>query len=93
MLFRSEGTEVDIFSYGRETLGKIKPDILCEVLPSSRQVDAYEQILDGFSYQKYQITNAGLIRRDKITPDLQYKDWFFTTQHNLDIKREELLKS
>ncbi len=85
-----EGTEVDIFLHGRETLRTIKPDIICEVLPVARQFDCYDQILDDCSYRKYLITNEGLKCFDKIQPDSRFKDWFFTTKSNSDI--EELLK-
>jgi FkbM family methyltransferase len=87
-----EGTEVDIFLHGRETLRTIKPDIICEVLPGARQFDRYDQILDECSYQKYLITDEGLKRFDKVKPDVSFKDWFFTTKNNFDIDIEELLK-
>lgn len=85
-----EGTEVDIFTHGRETLRAIKPDIICEVLPVGRQIDLYDQILEDCSYRKYLITDEGLVKFDKIKPDIRYKDWFFTTKNNFNI--EELLK-
>ena len=86
-----EGTEIDIFSHGRETLKVIKPDIICEVLPGARQFDVYDQILDEFSYRKYLITNDGLKLFNSIKPDMHFKDWFFTTKNNIDIDVEELL--
>ena len=87
-----EGTEVDIFLHGSETLRLIKPDIICEVLPSARQFDIYDQILDDYSYGKYLITNEGFKRFDRIKPDMRFKDWFFTTKNNFDIDIKELLK-
>lgn len=87
-----EGTEVDIFSHGRETLSVIKPDIICEVLPGARQVDLYDEILADCSYRKYLITNDGLESFGKIKPDTRYLDWFFTTRNNCDIEIKELLK-
>lgn len=87
-----EGTEVDIFLHGSETLRVIKPDIICEVLPSARQFDIYDQILDKYSYHKYLITDVGLKRFDQIKPDMRFKDWFFTTKNNFDINIEELLR-
>lgn len=85
-----EGTEVDIFLHGRETLRTLKPDIICEVLPGARQFDCYDQILDDCGYRKYLITHKGLKCFDKIKPDMHFKDWFFTTKNNFDI--EEWLK-
>jgi len=85
-----EGTEIDIFSHGRETLKVIKPDIICEVLPGARRFDVYDQILDECLYRKYLITNGGLQLFNSIKPDIRFKDWFFTTKNNIDI--EELLK-
>jgi len=87
-----EGTEVDIFLHGRETLKIIKPDIICEVLPDARQFNLYDQILDDCSYHKYLITNEGLKRFDKIKPDMYFKDWFFTTENNFVFEREGFLK-
>ena len=87
-----EGTEVDIFLHGSETLRIIKPDIICEVLPGARRIDIYDKILDDYSYRKYLITNEGFKRFDRIKPDTRFKDWFFTTKNNFDIDIEELLR-
>ena len=78
--------------HDNETLRVIKPDIICEVLPSARQFDIYDQILDNYSYHKYLITDVGLKRFDQIKPDMRFKDWFFTTKKNFDIDIEELLR-
>jgi FkbM family methyltransferase len=87
-----EGTEVDIFTHGLETLNIIKPDIICEVLQGARDVDLYDQILESCSYRKFLITDLGLKEFDKIIPDERFKDWFFTTKSDLDIENEGLLK-
>jgi len=87
-----EGTEADIFKYGKDTLDIIKPDIICEVLPNARQFDLYDKILQDCAYRKYLITNQGLRRFDRIKPDGRYKDWFFTTKDNFDFKTNDLLK-
>lgn len=87
-----EGTEVDIFSNGTETLRKIKPEIICEVLSGARQLAVYDQILNDCSYYKYLITDQGLKQFDKIVPDARFKDWFFTTKSNFDISLKELVE-
>ncbi len=87
-----ENTEADIFKYGCDTLAIIKPDIICEVIPSARQIEIYDKILEDCSYRKYLITNNGLKRFDKIKPDIRYKDWFFTAKNDFGIEIEELLK-
>lgn len=87
-----ESTEIDIFVFGRETLSKIKPDIICEVLPGARQTYLYDQILKDYSYWKYLITDEGLKKFDKIEPNKRYKDWFFTARENFNIEITELLK-
>jgi len=79
-----EGTEVDIFTHGRDTLNVIKPDIICEVLQGARGVDIYDQILESCSYRKFLITDKGLKEFDKIKPDVRYKDWFFTTKSDFE---------
>lgn len=86
-----EGTEIDIFFHGRETLSVIKPDIICEVLPGAREFCLYDQILDDCSYRKYLITNEGLKRFDQIKPDMRFKDWFFTAKI-INVAIEELLE-
>lgn len=86
-----EGTEIDIFTHGRQTLNIIKPDIICEILPEAKGVDIYDQILESSSYQKYLITSEGLKRFHKIKPHVQFKDWFFTTKNNFDTEIKELL--
>jgi FkbM family methyltransferase len=73
-----EGTEVDIFANGRETLRRIQPDIISEVLPSARQIERYDRILDDHGYHKYLITESGFERADTIQPHRRYRDWFFT---------------
>lgn len=85
-----EGTEVDIFKYGRDTLNLIKPDIVCEVIPRTREIDLYDKILDEYSYRKYLITSRGLKKFDRVKPDARYKDWFFTTKDSFDFKTDGL---
>jgi len=86
-----EGTEIDIFTHGRDTLRLIKPDIVCEVLPDARLYNLYDQILDDNFYKKYLITDQGLKYYDKIRPHIHFKDWFFTTEDNFSIDIDELL--
>ncbi len=80
-----EGTEVDIFLHGRETMKIIKPDIICEVLHGASQFDIYDKILDEYSYSKFLITDEGFKRFDQIKPNIRFKDWFFTTKSNFKI--------
>lgn len=86
-----EGTEIDIFENGKQTLSLIRPDFICEVLPSARRFDDYDAIFDQFSYFKYLITDQGLRKHDKITPDLRFKDWLFTTRTDLDPEIKEAM--
>ena len=88
-----EGTEADIFTNGRQTLQKIKPDIICEVLANSKQVNIYDQILKEYSYRRFLITNEGLKEFDQINPDHRYKDWFFTTKSDLGVEIKQFLSA
>jgi FkbM family methyltransferase len=78
-----EGTEFDIFDNAEKTLKVIKPDFICEVLPIAKKFEVYDKILDDYGYQKYLITDTGLVKQDRIKPDLHFKDWYFT-RNNLN---------
>ncbi|WP_319777881.1 FkbM family methyltransferase [Maridesulfovibrio sp.] len=79
-----EGTEVDIFENGKETLEKIRPVMVCEVLMRARDYERYDKILDDFSYRKFLITAEGLEEYEHIVPNPKYKDWFFIVDESFD---------
>lgn len=79
-----EGTEVDIFENGKETLTKLKPVIVCEVLMRARNYEVYDKILTDLSYRKFLITSEGLEEFDSIVPNRKYKDWFFIADESFD---------
>ncbi|WP_027179293.1 FkbM family methyltransferase [Maridesulfovibrio bastinii] len=85
-----ESTEVDIFNNGLETLKKIKPVIICEVLMRAKNFEIYDKILTDFSYRKFLITAEGLKEHDSIIPDKKYKDWFFIADDNFNPKMIKL---
>jgi|PlaIllAssembly_1097288.scaffolds.fasta_scaffold02070_1 FkbM family methyltransferase len=81
-----EGAEADIFDQGRETLRLIRPDIICEVLRRSSQVDLCDRILSEHGYKKFLISSEGLRKFDRLEPHDRFRDWFFTTKSPVDLK-------
>ena len=72
-----EGTEIDIFENSHDSLEKIRPTIICEVLTIGSKIDQYDQILKKYNYDKYLICENNLIKKEKIIADNTYKDWLF----------------
>ncbi len=63
----------------RGILARDEPDIICEVL-YGRTEDFLQDVLSDYSYKYYWITDDGLIPRDSIIGDNQYRyvNWLFT---------------
>ncbi len=75
-----EGFENAVIQGGRRLFEDVKPDVICEFLPSStdnRELDAYLTDLD---YRFYQITENGLTRFDSIVPSKGGRDWLLTAR-------------
>jgi FkbM family methyltransferase len=72
-----EGTENDIFENSHLTLKLIRPLIICEVLTIGKNIANYDEILTSYSYDKYLISDQGLIFKEQIIPSTQFKDWLF----------------
>ncbi|ODS32784.1 MAG: hypothetical protein SCARUB_02104 [Candidatus Scalindua rubra] len=74
-----EGQDHRVLQGMQRILARDEPDIICEVL-YGRTEAALQEILSGFSYKYYWITDDGLICRDKIVGDSQYKNvnWLFS---------------
>lgn len=70
-----EGTEVDIFDQGQRTFEECRPALICEVLPSGRDVARYDALLALWSYRKFLITDCGLRQQAHIEPHLHFRDW------------------
>jgi FkbM family methyltransferase len=72
-----EGTEDEVFGFGRKFLERFGPDVLCEVLPQA-DVSELQRTLDPFGY-RYHAVGAGELRTaPTIRPDERFRDWFFT---------------
>jgi len=82
-----EGTEADIFEHGREFMGKLRPDIICEVLPHSTSAATIMDVLGPLGYSYYLIGESGLTRREQIVPDDRYRDWFFSTRDEQELRK------
>ena len=73
-----EGTEDELFRGGGEFLGAFSPDMVCEILPDCAKVDFIEPFLRSRGYSFFKIGGGSLIRSDKLIPDREFHDWFFT---------------
>lgn len=77
-----EGEDHRVLKGMQRILTKDEPDIICEVL-YGRTEEALQEILSGFSYKYYWITDDGLILRDRIVGDNSYRyvNWLFTKKN------------
>lgn len=86
-----EGNEASIFANGRETLTTTGPDIICEVLPTAKDLEQYDRLLSRCAYNKFLITDTGLSQQSKIDPHKRFKDWFLTKGNCTDLVGTDLL--
>lgn len=75
-----EGTEDDIFQHGREFLRAYAPDILCEVLPTRRDVRILNESLSPLGYNFYIVRGRDVMPVAYLQPHPRYRDWLFTTR-------------
>ncbi|KFN45075.1 FkbM family methyltransferase [Arenimonas oryziterrae] len=75
-----EGFEPGVLTGGREFLARIRPDMICEVLESADTSAALHEQLDPLQYSYYQFTDAGLVRRERIKPSRDGRDWLLTVK-------------
>ncbi|MCF2572245.1 FkbM family methyltransferase [Brevibacterium sp. UCMA 11754] len=81
-----EGAENDVLGNGRELLGTLQPDILCEVLDDRAQPEQLMRILDRFDYHYYLVGDDHLSAHDEIVPDPHFRDWLFSTKNPEDMR-------
>jgi FkbM family methyltransferase len=73
-----EGTEPDVLRHGKEFLGRFRPHILCEVLPTAGTADELNRMLGPLGYRFYLVRADGLHPADAIAPDARFRDWLIT---------------
>lgn len=75
-----EGFEAAVLRGGKAFLARVRPDIICEVLPSSTCAGEIEQVLAPLGYRYYQFTDEGLSASASIVPSRKGRDWLFTVR-------------
>ncbi len=83
-----EGTETEVFRHGLEFLDRFRPDILCEVLAGVADPRSLEQSLSPFGYNFYLVGDRNLFRSRHVVPRTGYRDWFFTTRPESDLRSQ-----
>lgn len=75
-----EGTEPAVLRGARATLERYHPDIVCEVLGSTRTCDALAEELAPLGYSFYLLTPLGPSSRVRPDPDPNYMNYLFSTR-------------
>jgi FkbM family methyltransferase len=73
----TESTEPQVLKGMMKTLERDRPNIICEVLPSITQ-QSLQKILLPLGYHFYQLTDRGLIWRDTIMGELEFRNYLFS---------------
>lgn len=74
-----EGTENEVFRYGRSVLSGLRPSILCELLAGVADPRELESLLEPHGYRYYQVRERDLAPAERLEPDPRFRDWLFTT--------------
>ena len=78
-----EGFETAVVRGGSKLFATKKPDVICEILPSSTRHEELDGMLRELGYQYFQINNSGLSRCESITPSKDGRDWLLTVRSDL----------
>jgi FkbM family methyltransferase len=78
----AEGAELNVLRGSRSLLQQQGPDIICEVL------EPFEHELNKFfretAYRAFLITDSGLIERQEIRADPQFRDYYLTSRPQIE---------
>lgn len=77
-----EGFEGEVLRGGLETLGRLKPDIICEVLRGHGE--AVETTLKPLGYRFWRFTDEGLVAADRVEGVKRDRDWFLSARPDAD---------
>jgi FkbM family methyltransferase len=75
-----EGFELAVLEGASSTLARLKPDIICEILPDATATAEIQALLEPLGYKFMLFTDNGLLRLKEITPRDDGRDWLFTTR-------------
>lgn len=81
-----EGFELEVLLGGVETLRRLQPDMICEVLPDTpaRAVAALQELLMAHGYRFYQSCDEGFQPSPTLSPSKAGKDWLFSASAHID---------
>lgn len=79
-----EGFEGDVFRGGRETLERLRPDLVCELLPDAQDHDDIQAMLSPLGYRFFLSTDAGLREETRVVPSREGRDWVFSCRSDID---------
>lgn len=74
----TESTEPQVLAGMLKTIKRDRPKIICEVLPDLTE-KSIELLLGPLGYSFYRITDRGLVRQERITGDLKFRNYLFST--------------
>jgi FkbM family methyltransferase len=77
MKIDTESTEPQVLAGILKTIERHRPNIICEVLPGLTE-RSIENLLGPLGYSFYHITDNGLVRREKITGDLKFRNYLLS---------------
>lgn len=83
-----EGTEDQVFAGGARTLERLRPDILCELLPGGDRGGVVSGALRRLGYSAFKIVDGAIERAATIVPDAHHHDWLFTPRGAEQLARE-----
>lgn len=87
-----EGFELEVLRGGAAFLEAKRPDFVCEVLPggADRDFEQVEAMLAPLGYRFFQSLDRGLIRRERLIPSAEGRDWLFSTRADIEAVLESL---
>ena len=74
MKIDTESTEPQVLAGMLKTIERDRPNIICEVLPDLTE-RSIENLMRPLGYSFYRITDNGLVREEKITGDLKFRNY------------------
>jgi FkbM family methyltransferase len=75
-----EGFEPHVLRGGREFLGRVRPDMVCEVLTSADTGQDIWEVLGPLGYRAWLFTDAGLLARDELRATREGRDWLLSAE-------------
>jgi FkbM family methyltransferase len=84
-----EGFEGAVLRGGRRTIERLRPDIICELLPDARDHAEIDAMLAPLGYRYFQSREEGFTASKRLVPGLDGRDWLLSCRSDVD----ELIQS